>query len=229
MVFTVPVDSGWLRPGPLDYLCDVLRPVPGPKAVLVGGRADPLGSAAGLSRLLQLVPGTGVLRSGLGAFGCLVQGAGFAAFGIDGSMRRAAPPATARKASGGGPSSPMVLFPELMAFSLGLTLAKRFDGEAPACSCEQCEGECLDRFSSMAQQSAAAGHNACVLMGWARELLAVDAVDRVDWWQRRCRQALDGYPMWNARIGQIQGFTASPELRAWAERPARRVAVQQML
>ncbi|MER8012382.1 hypothetical protein [Streptomyces sp. NPDC094149] len=41
------------------------------------------------------------------------------------------PPAP-QAASRGGPGSQAVLFPELMDFFLGLTLAKRFDGEAPA-------------------------------------------------------------------------------------------------
>lgn len=226
MVFTVPVDSGWLRPGPLEYLAEVLQRVPGPKAVVVGGLPDPRGGAAGLARLLQLVPGAGVLRTGISAFGSLARGAGFAAFGIDGSMRRSDPPAPARAASSGGPSSPVVLFPELMDFSLGFTLAKRFDGEAPACWCEQCQGECLDRFTSMAQQIAAAGHNASVLTAWVRQLLAVDGAGREEWWRQRCRQALDGYAVWNARIGQIRGFVASPELSAWAELPARRAVAR---
>jgi hypothetical protein len=226
VVFTMPVDAGWLHPGPVERLAEVLHRVPGPKAVLVGGRPDALGGAAGLARLLELVPGVGVLRTGLGAFGGLTRGAGFAAFGVDASMRHTVPPAPAQAASGGGPGSPAVLFPELMDFFLGLTLAKRFDGEAPVCSCEECQGEPLDRFTSMAQQIPAAGHNASSLMVWVRQLRAVDAADRAAWWRQQCQRALDSSAVWNARIQQIPGFTASPDLSAWAELPARRVTAQ---
>ncbi|MFE7029118.1 hypothetical protein ACFU9Y_02330 [Streptomyces sp. NPDC057621] len=228
VVFTVPVDASWLHPGPLEYLADVLRRVPGPKAVLVGGRPDARGGAAGVVRLLELVPGAGVLRTGLGAFGGLARGAGFTAFGVDGSMRYTVPPAPPQPASGGGPGSPVVLFPELMDFFLGLTLAKRFDGEAPACSCRQCQGACLDRFTSMSQQVPAAGHNASSVMVWVRQLRAVAAADRAVWWQQRCQQALDGFAVWNAWIKQVPGFTASADLSAWAELPGRRVVARQV-
>jgi hypothetical protein len=89
VVFAVPVDAGWLSPGVLEHLAEVLGQVPGPKAVLVGGRPDPRAAAVGPARLLELVPGTGVLRTGLGAFGILVLGTGFTAFGVDGSVRTA--------------------------------------------------------------------------------------------------------------------------------------------
>ncbi|MFI8834908.1 hypothetical protein ACIGPN_28345 [Streptomyces afghaniensis] len=226
VVFTAPIDASWLHPGPVEYLAEVLHQVEGPKAVLVGGRPDARGGAAGLARLLELVPGVGVLRTGLGAFGGLARGAGFTAFGADASMRHTVPPEPAQAASGGGPGSPAVLFPELMDFFLGLTLAKRFDGEAPACSCEECQGEPLDRFTSMAQQIPAAGHNASSLMEWARQLRTVDTADRAAWWQQQCRQALDNSALWNARIQQLPGFTVSPDLSAWAELPARRAAAR---
>lgn len=227
VVFAVPVDASWLHPGPVEYLAEVLSRMAGPKAVLVGGRPDARGGAAGLVRLLEMVPGVGVLRAGLGAFGGLARGAGFAAFGADASMRHIVPPAPAQASSGGGPGSPAVLFPELMDFFLGLTLAKRFDGEAPGCSCEECQGAPLDRFTSMEQQVPAAGHNASSLMVWARQLRAVDAAGRAAWWRQQCRQALDNSALWNNRIQQRPGFTASPDLCAWAELPARRAVAQQ--
>jgi hypothetical protein len=226
VVLAVPIDAGWLFPGPLEHLAGVLVRVPGPKAVLVGGRPDPRVGAVGLARLLELVPGAGVLRAGLGAFGGLAWGAGFTAFGVDGSMRHTVPPSAGQTDSKGGPSSPTVLFPDLMDFFLGLTLAKRFDGEAPSCTCEQCQGDYLDRFTSMAQQVPAAGHNASALMVWVRQLRAVDAAGREVWWRNRCQQALDGYAVWNARIRQFPGFTASAELSAWAALPARALAAQ---
>jgi hypothetical protein len=224
VVFAVPMDAGWLYPGALEHLAEVLCTVPGPKAVMVGGRPDPWAAAAGQARLLELVPGTGVLRSGLGAFGSLGYGAGFTAFGMDGSMRHLPPPVPVQEPSAGGPGSPVVLFPDLMGFFLGQTLAKRFDDQAPTCSCGQCRGEPLDRFLSMAQQVPAAGHNAAVLMEWVRELQSVEARARGRWWRERCRRALGEYEVWNGVIGQKRGFAAPADLSVWAELAVRHPA-----
>ncbi|QOV33232.1 hypothetical protein IM697_23600 [Streptomyces ferrugineus] len=225
VVLTVPVDAGWFQAELLKQLTDVLGRYPGPKALIVGGSlpGTPAG-VAGLVRLLDAVPDAGVLRTGLGAFGGLARGAGFAAFGADGSMRRAEPPEPAKEPSRGGPSSPMVLFPELMNFSLGLTLARRLGDEVPACWCEQCQGEDLGRFTTMEHQTEAAGHNAAVLMEWIAQVCAIDVAGRGGWWRERCRQALDKYPVWNGRIQHESGFTPPAELAAWAELPAPQAA-----
>ncbi|WP_446044712.1 hypothetical protein [Streptomyces olivaceus] len=218
VVFCAPVDAGWLYPGALEQLAEVLRSVPGPVAVLVGGRPEPQAAAAGLARLLQLVPGAGALRGGMGAFGVLGLGAGFSAFGVDSSMRQVLPP-DAQSRSGGGPGSPSVLFAELMNFYLGLTLAGRFNGQAPPCMCDCCQGEPLDRFLDMSQQVPAAGHNACVLTGWARQSHALDALDRGAWWRSMCRSALERYPLWSQRIRHEQGFAVGADLPVWAHLP----------
>lgn len=218
VVFCAPVDSGWLYPGALEQFAEVLRSVPGPVAVLLGGRAEPQASAAGLARLLQLVPGAGVLRTGMSAFGALGLGAGFSAFGVDSSMRQVLPP-DAQSRRNGGPGSPSVLFAELMNFYLGLTLAGRFNGQAPPCTCDCCQGEPLDRFLDMTQQVPAAGHNACILTGWARQSHALDAVERGAWWRGMCRSALGRYPLWSQRVRHEQGFAVGTDLPVWAHLP----------
>lgn len=48
VVFAVPIEAGWLYPGAVQHLADVLLGVGGPSAVLVGGRPDPRAAAAGL-------------------------------------------------------------------------------------------------------------------------------------------------------------------------------------
>ncbi|MFD4998707.1 hypothetical protein [Streptomyces buecherae] len=218
VVFCAPVDAGWLYPGALERLAEVLRSVPGPVAVLVGGRPEPQAAAAGLARLLPQVPGAGVLRTGLGAFGALGLGAGFSAFGVDSSMRQVLPPETQSR-PGGGPGSPSVLFAPLMNFYLGLTLATRFSGQAPECACECCRGGALDRFLDMAQQVPAAGHNACVLSGWARQSHALEVAERGPWWRGMCRSALERYPQWSQRVSHKQGFAVGAELPVWAQLP----------
>lgn len=225
VVLTVPVDAGWLQAGLLPRLAEGLGRYSGPKALIVGGPGPGTPAAvAGLAQLLDLVPDMGVLRAGWGAFGALARGAAFAAFGADGSMRKAEPPQPAQQTSRGGPGSPVVLFPELMGFFLGLTLAKRLGDEAPACWCGQCRGEDLGRFVTMGHQAEAVGHNACTLMEWIGQLHTAEPPERGEWWRRRCRRALDSYAVWNARIQQAPGFVAPADLAAWAELPAARTA-----
>ncbi|MER7179503.1 hypothetical protein ABT404_08460 [Streptomyces hyaluromycini] len=228
VVLTVPFDVHWLQAGSLERLADALGRYPGPKALIVGGgAADVPRAVSGLVRLVERVPGAGVLRAGLSAFGCVARGGGFAAFGADGSMRRTAPPAPKDEGSRGGPGSPAVLFPDLMEFFLGFTLAKRLADEVPDCWCDQCQGASLGRFHTMAEQTAAAGHNVCTLTDWVRQMCALDAADRGAWWRRRCRHALSSYAVWNERIKEKR-FAAPAELAAWAELPVPKASVQQV-
>src|SRR5581483_6494096 len=99
--------------------------------------------------------------------------------------------------------SPHVLFPELMDWSLGRSLADKFGAEpAPTCDCGECEGAAIDRFTGMDLQIEAARHNTAVLMGWLQELAAVPAADRPRWWQERCRSAVGRYEVWNTLLDQ---------------------------
>lgn len=191
VVFTVPIDAGWLRPDPLKQMVAVLAEVPGAKAIVLGGQMDPLGgfakAVAGLVELLHQVPNCGLLRTDLAAFGALAWGAGFSSFGADSSMRHTVPPPEPVRTSH-PTSSPHVLFPELMDWSLGRSLADKFGAEpAPTCGCGECEGATIDRFTGMELQVEAAQHNTAVLMGWLAELAAVPAAGRPRWWPERGR------------------------------------------
>ncbi|RCG13256.1 hypothetical protein DQ392_33660 [Streptomyces reniochalinae] len=201
-------------------LGDVLvRNVPGPVAVLVGGSPEPQAAAAGLARLLQQVPGAGVLRTGLGAFGALGLGAGFSAFGVDSSMRQVLPPETQSR-PGGGPGSPSVLCAPLMNFYLGsrwrpVSTVRPLSAHASAAGARRWTVFSTWRSRCMP----AAGHNACVLTGWARQSHALDAAERGRWWQGICRSALERYPQWSQRVRHEQGFAVGPELPVWARMP----------
>ncbi|PBC71159.1 hypothetical protein BX265_5748 [Streptomyces sp. TLI_235] len=221
IVLALPIDVGWLRSDLVGRLVEELGPAPGMKAIMLGGRLDPLASfpeaLTGLARVLAQVPGTALLRADLAAFGALARGAAFAAYGLSGRFRHVVPPGEPAKSSG-FPDSPAVLFPELMALFLGKTLARRFAAaHAPVCECAACGRRTLDSFPSNRDVRPAAQHNTAVLMSWQQTLQSLAAgPDRQRWWQERCRAAVDRYALVNAAIRQPNGFKVQPQLLRWS-------------
>jgi hypothetical protein len=225
VIFAVPIDVGWLRDDPVKQLIAVLQLVPGTKALMLGGQMDPLGhfpgAVANLVRALDEVPHTALLRTDLAAFGALVHGAEFTAFGTTSGLRHIVPPPQPTATSGKGfANSPHVLVPELMAFFLGSKIARRFAAApAPVCRCAACGERALDTFAELAEQVPAAAHNAAILMEWERTLDAVDASGRAGWWQQRCQLAVDRYEQVNAAIDQPKAFAPPAQLTRWAKLP----------
>lgn len=230
LIFTLPVDVAWLRDEPVRQLIAVMQSVPGVKALMLGGQMDPLAgfptAVGNLQRILAEVPGTALLRADLAAFGALAHGAAFTAYGATSSVRHIVPPEQPAASSGknGGPACPHVLLPELMDFFLGQTLAKRFAGSPPPlCHCQACTERDLTTFTSNSEQVPAAAHNAAVLTQWLGTMDAVEAgAARQRWWQYRCAQAVDRYPLLNAELRLISGFKVPAQLRRWAQVSANR-------
>ncbi|MEY2244833.1 hypothetical protein AB8A21_18285 [Streptomyces sp. BF23-18] len=228
VVFAAPIDVGWLREeDSVRQLMACLRLVKGPKALMLGGQMDPLArhprAVDHLRQIVAQVPGAALLRTDLAAFGALAAGAAFTAFGAGSRLRHVVAPGEKAKTSkkGGFSPSPHVLFPELMDFFLGKTLAERFAGAPlPVCNCAACAGErALDSFASNAgdRQARAAAHNVAVLMEWLRTLAAIaPGPARQRWWQERCLAAVDRHPLLNAQLRQPDRFKAPPQLKRWA-------------
>ncbi|MFF3277325.1 hypothetical protein ACFYWU_41355 [Streptomyces chrestomyceticus] len=226
VVFAAPIDVGWLREeDAVRQLIACLRLVPGPKAIMLGGQMDPLArhprAVDHLRRVLGQVPGAALLRTDLAAFGALAAGASFTAFGAGSRLRHIVAPGERAETSKGFATSPHVLFPELMHFFLGKTLADRFAGTAaPVCHCAACAGTwALNMFPHNAdgRPRQAAAHNVAVLMEWLRTLTALAPVlARQRWWHERCRAAVDRYPLLNAQLRQPDAFKAPAQLKRWA-------------
>ncbi|MEV6594932.1 hypothetical protein [Streptomyces acidicola] len=226
VVFAAPVDVGWLREeDAMRQLIACLRLVKGPKAIMLGGQMDPLARHARavdhLRRVIEEVPGAALLRTDLAAFGGLAAGAEFTAFGAGSRLRHIVAPGEKAETSKGFSTSPHVLFPKLMDFFLGKTLAERFAGaQAPVCGCAACEGMwALDAFASNEGErpARAAAHNVAVLMEWLRTLTAIaPGLARQRWWHERCRAAVERYPLVNAQLRQPDAFKVPPQLKRWA-------------
>lgn len=225
-VFSVPLDVAWLRDEESTrQLIAYLKMVKNAKAVMLGGQMDPLARFANavgnLQRVFDEVPDTALLRSDLAAFGALAHGAAFTAFGASSRLRHVVPPNERARTSKGFAGSPHVLYPELMDFFLGETLAKRFAVvDVPMCACTACEGRwALDSFSSNRSPlpTAACAHNIATLMQWLRELHTTNpGTQRRDWWQEQCRRATEHYTLLNASLQQKDLFEAPEQLKRWA-------------
>lgn len=226
MIFVVPLSVAWLAEDRIDRTIEILGNVPGIKALVLGGQMDPLRSrsVASLCRLLAEIPDTALLRTDIAAVGALAHNALFTAFGAISSHRHLVPPAqkAARGKFTGGPTSPHVLYPELMSFYLGTTIANRHaDGSAPDCYCAVCEGQPLDRFTTKAGglERVAVAHNIAIMSAWHQALSsAPDQPDPRESWRRQCATAADKTVQLNTalRLTTRKAFPSCPQLAQWA-------------
>lgn len=225
LVLTVPIDVMWLSDETLPQLIRWLSKVPNPKAVILGGQKDPLGrfkqAVPNLCTLMREVPSAGLLRTDLAAFGAMAQGADFTAFGASSSLRHTVPPDEPAERSPFNAKSPHVLFPELMRFFLGSTIASKFAAKpAPVCQCAACGGRPLDAYPDRTnpRTGMASAHNVAVLMEWQRTLSAIEpGPAQALWWKQRCQEALARYDLVNAAIDQPRAFKPDAQLTRWAD------------
>lgn len=224
VILTMPVDVSWLREDNVGQLIAALKLFRGTKALMLGGQMDPLGhfpqAVDNLRRVLAEVPRCALLRTDLAVFGALAHGASFGSFGVTGSVRHIVPPGEPVKKSKGGPLSPQVLFPELMGFFLGSTIAKHFAAaDQPRCNCSVCDGDGLDRFISMAGelQLEAAGHNIAIMIRCLDALMATPSgYERQKKWHELCLAAKEHHKVLNAALGLKKGFGVDEQLKRWA-------------
>ena len=225
MIFTVPLSAAWLEKESIARTVAILREVPGVKALMLGGQMDPLGKlkdriVANLCALLAQVPDVAVLRTDIAAVGALAHGAVFTSFGVTSTLRHLIPPG--EQGAGGRPASPSVLYPQLMTFYLGSTIADRHSGgTAPQCGCEVCEGRPLDRFTTKGNglEREAIGHNIAVMTQWSVDLRSPEArTDPRRWWRARCEDAVEQARQLSTRLRAAgrKGLEPSRQLRQWA-------------
>ena len=224
VLFSVPIDIAWLGNDHISHLIAVLARLETPKAVFLGGQFDPLdrykAAVANLRRLVAEAGHIAVLRTDLNGFDVLCHGGFAASIGTGGSLRHTIPFGETRRSSNPEDKSPSVLYPDLMAFFRGSTIAKRFaNARAPECSI--CDGRPLDTFLGQKDSSAAHAHGVHTWSEWITDMIDQPTLaDRATWWRNRSSGALAEYEVVNARIDQPDGFEAPKALRAWAELPA---------
>jgi hypothetical protein len=233
-IVTVPVAVAWLRDESLLQLAAVLKEIPQPKALILGGHYDPMDTAnapKNLRYLAQEVRGLGLWRTDLAAFDCIAYGGLFAAIGAGGSLRHLTPQDEKPQASS-FPHWPAVLVPDLLNFVRADSLARRYaNTPPPRCSCQVCNDSFLDRFNHLGSEARAEAHahNAATWSSWLPDLFDHQSLgDRQLWWKNRCRAAVDNHEVENARIQQPRAFKPTPALKAWATLPLSQAASPNM-
>jgi hypothetical protein len=225
VLFSVPIDIAWLTNDHISQLIAVLSRLAAPKAVFLGGQFDPLdryqAAVANLRRLVAEAGHVAVFRTDLTGFDALTHGAFAASIGTGGSLRHVIPFGEYRRARTMD-QSPSVLFPDVMAFFKGSTLAQRFaNARPPACSCSACQGRRLDTFLGRADAEAAHSHGVCTWIEWITDMLAQPTLaDRAQWWRNRCAAAVAHHDNVNAQLDQPDAFKPPKALKAWADLPA---------
>jgi hypothetical protein len=164
VIVTVPVAITWLRDESLRQLMAVLKLIPHPKALILGGQYDPLDAFASapknLRSLAQEVADLGLWRTDLAAFDCIAYGGLVAAIGAGGSLRHLIPEDEEPQSSSfPGTHLPSVLIPDLLRFSKADWLATKYaNTPPPRCPCAVCDGSLLDRFNRADGETRAAVH-----------------------------------------------------------------------
>jgi hypothetical protein len=227
VIVTMPVAITWLRDESLQQLRAVLKRIPQPKALILGGQYDPLdmrNTPKNLRCLAQEVADLGLWRTDLAAFDCIAYGGLFAAIGAGGSLRHLIPEDEEPQSSSfPGAHLPSVLVPDLLSFSRADSLARRYaNTPPPRCPCPVCDGRFLDRFNRRDGETRAVAHahNAATWNSWLPDLFDHQSLgDRQVWWKNRCTAALDAHEAENARIQQPKAFKPPQPLKAWATLP----------
>lgn len=224
VLFSVPIDIAWLGNDHIGQLIAVLARLKAPKAVFLGGQFDPLdrykAAVANLRRLVAEAGHVAVLRTDLTGFDVLCHGAFATSIGTGGSLRHIIPFGEPPRSSNNKDQSPSVLYPDLMAFFRGRTLATRF-ANIPAPRCQACGDRALDTFLAKKDSLAAHAHGVHSWSEWIADMTDQPTLaDRAIWWRNRCGGALAEYGVVNARVDQPEGFEAPKALRAWATLPA---------
>jgi hypothetical protein len=229
VIVIMPVALAWLRKESRAQLTAVLRRIPHPVALSLGGQYDPLKAFAKapehLRDLLLEVPGIGLWRTDLAGFDALAYGGAFAAIGAGGSLRHLVPAGERPESEKPFAHYPSVLVPDLLRFSNGDRLADIYaDVIPPRCHCTVCGGGFLKSFNSRTHEvrAQAHAHNAATWNSWLPDLFAHERPgDRQQWWRNRCEGAVAAHLTENARIKQAGRFKPPPALKKWAELPLR--------
>jgi hypothetical protein len=222
-VFCVPLHIAWFNNAYIRQLIAVMRPVSLPKGIFLGSQLDPLdfieSAVTNLRHLVDEVADVTVLRTDFAAFDARVHGALAGSIGTGGSLRHiVSPDETPESQLPPDDRSPTVLFPDLIHFFRGSTLAKRFaNAKAPACRCGACHGRRIDTFVGDRDRHAAYCHNIRSWMDWLPDLTShADRAGRISWWRGMCKAAVDNHYIYNQQLGQRNAFKPPRALTIWA-------------
>ncbi|GAA4242448.1 hypothetical protein GCM10022254_75480 [Actinomadura meridiana] len=232
VLIPLPVAVTWLMNDQRRQLAAVIRRIPHPVALILGGQRDPLrhftdapqNLRAVLADLHEVGP-VGLWRTDLAGFDALAHGAAFAGIGAGGSVRHLVPAGERAESAerAGGPNWPSVLVPDLMIYKRADTLERIYANDtAPPCTCRRCGNSPLPSFhgATDAIKADAHAHNTATWTAWLPNFLGNTGLSaRQAWWRTRCRRAVDAHELENTRLRQPKAFKPTPVLKQWAREP----------
>jgi len=225
-ILVVPLDISLLGGSYFKHTCAILEDFERPVAMVLVCQGNPLNQRKDiipnlrtLARRVPLIP----LRTDFNGLDLLGQGALFTAIGTGGSLRHAVDPGEQGESFVPG-AAPSVLWPELLSFYKGSTIAEFFGAQehlAPACGCGVCRGRRITRFLRHEHQDEAIAHGVAVWSPSAGRVLSAATVrERAETWKSMCAQAVAEYHMVLDRLQRLDGLRLQPSLERWATLPA---------
>jgi hypothetical protein len=224
VVVVVALDVTWLRDDKIDQVIAILRGIPHPIALILGGQYNPTDAYAAvmrnLRRVYREVGRVGPWRTDIiTALDAMSNGALFAGVGASSGLRHLVPPGQRPKIT--GRIKPSIFIPELLHYFRADTLTSRWANvDALTCVCPVCDGRPLDRFDSedTGIEVEARAHNSAAWAGlWAQMQALPTDVERQRWLAERIRRAYEAYDAENERIQQARAFKPSKTLERLAK------------
>jgi hypothetical protein len=225
-IFTAPVDVSLLGPSYYPTTAAILAALGSPVALVLGGQGDPLTHSKhiipNLRDLAAQVP-LMALRTDFNGLDLVGHGAIAAAIGTGGSLRHTVDPSEVCKAFSRD-QSPSVLWPDLVTWFKGTKINELYGARpslAPLCYCGACGRQRLTRFLRREHQDEAIGHAVATWSPWAADLLGQPTIrDRAQYWQNRCKSAVDCHAVILAHLQMLEGLEPQESLKRWAQLPA---------
>lgn len=216
----LPLATAWLSKRLYPTLRASLSGVTERIALMVADPGDPLGSAAAVGNLVDLLrarPTTSMLRTDASGLGALAWGSGFVAVGTTPTVRHFAGWGKKGFAKVADPS-PRVLCRTVLYYVRGSRLAAA-DGDQRLldCRCGVCNGLSLRRLSEPIDDPTGREHSAAVLAEIAAWLRSLPPRDRPAAWRDECARALSDAATLEGLTGAI--FDPPAALKAWSRLP----------
>lgn len=225
-IFLAPLDISLIGRGYFEQTAAILANYQRPVALVLGCQGNPLDHSRDIIPNLRTLAGRVPLmpiRTDFNGLDLLGQGAVCAAIGTGGAVRHTVDPAEKDRSFNPGPA-PSVLWPELLTYFKGSTIAELFGARpklAPACGCAPCHGRRLTRFVRVEDQDEAIAHGVATWSPLAAQLLSEPTVrGRAERWKLLCSDAVACHQEVLDRLRQLDGLRPQPSLKRWAVLPA---------
>lgn len=197
--------TGWLRPEHEEFLLAVIALSSHPVLLSFGSSTNPLDSKRKRAIYRRVVTGSGAFswRVDLAGLDALAHGALGTAIGTAPGLRRFTPPKDKGKARRPDDATPYVLNPGHMHWmKTGAMREELYVATlAPSCTCRECGGQRIDRFTE-SQAAAAARHNHAIIDEYAQSLLSTAPSDRPVLWRSMAQDALVAHEATSAVVGR---------------------------